>query len=101
MLEKAMVAADAVLEAISNALTSQRNLVKDIEEEFGEGAADLGAEAADGAAVAAPADQYSGDLDIAMRESAAAAAAQEGAHIQEAILRSKIEAAQQQVLVVL
>jgi hypothetical protein len=121
MFEKAVVTADAVLEAAKSALVKiearkniqvegeqvefeskgQDGLGNDIEEEFGEGAADFGAEMVDGAAVAAPADQFSGDLDIAMRESAAAAAVQEGAHIQEAILRSKIEAAQQQVLVVL
>jgi len=41
------------------------------------------------------------ELEIAIRESAAEAITQEGAHVQEALLRSKIDAAQRQQLVVL
>ena len=48
-----------------------------------------------------PNEPLSEELEAAIRESAASAAAQERAYVQEALLRSKIEAVQRQQLVVL
>ena len=86
----------------------QDGLGNDNEEEVGEATASnpergeaLDADVAGKDAVAIQGDQLSVDLEIAMRESAAEATAQEGAHIQEALLRSKIDSALQQVVVAL
>jgi hypothetical protein len=95
-------------EIVDSENSDKDSLGNDNEEEVVEGTADnpdcgeaLGAEVVGSDTISTQADQFSVDLETAMRESAAAAVAEDGAQIQEAILRSKIDSAQRQLAVVL